>query len=71
MIKFIAAHVKEGDDLSDITKFLHIEVQQNLYLLDYLCEKALPNEKLTPYEVKELILYLTPLDQTHRDAALE
>ena len=72
MIKFIADHVKEGDDLSDITKFLHIEVQQNLYLLDYLCEKAEKNdEKLTPYEVKELILYLTPLDQTHREDALK
>jgi len=62
LIKFIAEHVREGDDLSDITKFLHIELQQNLYLLDYLCEKACQNEKLTPYEVKELIHLLMPLD---------
>ena len=71
LIQFIADHVKEGDDLSEITKFLSIELQQNLYLIDYLCEQALENEKLTPYEVKELILYLTPLDQTHREAALK
>ena len=62
LIKFIAEHVRECNDLSDITKFLHIELQQNLYLLDYLCEKAGQDEKLTPYEVKELILLLTPLD---------
>ena len=62
LIKFIADHVKEGDDLSDITKFLSIELQTNLYLLDYLCEKALQDEKLTPYEVKELVLLLTPLE---------
>ena len=71
LIKFISDHVKEGDDLSDITKFLNIELQENLYLLDYLCEQALENEKLTPFEVKELILYLTPLDQTHRESALK
>ena len=62
LIKFISEHVKECNDLSDITKFLHIELQQNLYLLDYLCEMAGRDEKLTPYEVKELILLLTPLD---------
>jgi hypothetical protein len=62
LIKFIADHVKEGDDLSDITKFLSIELQTKLYLLDYLCEKALQDEKLTPYEVKELVLLLTPLE---------
>ena len=71
MIKFIADHVKEGDDLSDITKFLSIELQQNMFLLDYLCNKALQDEKLTPYEVKELIHLLIPLDKTHRDAALK
>jgi hypothetical protein len=27
LIKFISEHVKECDDLRDITKFLHIELQ--------------------------------------------
>ena len=71
LIKFISLHVKECDDLSDITKFLHIELQQNLYLLDYLCEKAAQEDNLTPYEVKELIHLLTPLDETHRAAVLQ
>ena len=62
LIQFISKHVKECNDLSDITKFLHIELQQNLYLLNYLCEMAKEDEKLTPYEVKELINILTPLD---------
>ena len=70
MIKFIASHIKECDELREITKFLHIELQQNLYLLDYLCDKAVQDEKLTPYEVKELIQLLLPLDQKHRDAVL-
>ena len=70
LIKFISQHVKECDDLREITKFLHIELQQNLYLLDFLCDKAVENEKLTPYEVKELILYLIPLEEMHRDAVL-
>ena len=34
LIQFIADHVKEGDDLSEITKFLSIELQQNLNLVD-------------------------------------
>ena len=70
LIKFVTEHVKECDDLREITKFLHIELQQNLYLLDYLCDKAESEEKLTPYEVKELILFLTPLEEVHRDYAL-
>ena len=71
LIKFIAAHVKECDDLREITKFLHIELQQNLYLLDYLSDKAVHEEKLTPYEVKELIHYLMPLEGVHRNSALQ
>ena len=70
LIKFVAEHVKECDDLREITKYLHVELQQNLYLLDYLCEKAVKEEKLTPYEVKELILHLIPLEEVHRDAVL-
>ena len=42
-----------------------------MYLLDYLCDKAVQEDKLTPYEVKELILLLTPLDATHRAAVLQ
>ena len=71
LIKFIAAHVKECDDLREISRFLHVELQQNLYLLDYLCGKAVRNEKLTPFEVKDLILYLIPLEGVHRDIALQ
>ena len=71
LIKFISAHVKDCDDLREITKFLHVELQQNLYLLDYLCDKAVHEEKLTPYEVKELILYLIPLDNVHREIVLQ
>ena len=71
LIKFIVAHVKECDDLREITKFLHVELQQNLNLLDYLCDKAVHQEKLTPYEVKELILYLMPLEGVHRDSVLQ
>ena len=71
LTKFIATHVKECDDLREISKFLHIELQQNLYLLDYLCDKAVGNEKLTPYEVKDLILYLIPLEGVHRDSVLQ
>ena len=42
-----------------------------MYLLDYLCDKAVRNEKLTPYEVKDLILYLIPLEGVHRDIVLQ
>ena len=70
LIKFISKHVKECEDLRDITKFLHIELQQNLYLLDYLCANANTEDKLTPYEVKELIRYLIPLEGTARDIVL-
>ena len=40
-------------------------------MLKYLCDRALNGEKLTPYEIKELINLIIPLDETHRDAALQ
>ena len=40
-------------------------------LLDYLRKKAVDEEKLTPYEIKELILYLIPIEEEQRDTVLK